>query len=180
MEFVQPIRDPELLEDLKKHLKQQNERDYVLFMLGINTGFRISDILTLKVKDVRGERINIREKKTGKAKNVVIRPSLKKIIKVYIAGKKPHEYLFKSRKGKNKPITREYAYQLLKKAAIEVGIGEFGTHTMRKTFGYMFYNQTKDIVALRKLFNHRDDSTTLRYIGLDQDRLDDLMLKIKI
>ncbi len=180
MEFVQPIRDPELLEELKKHLKQKNERDYVMFMVGINTGFRISDILLLKVKDVRGDRINIREKKTGKTKNVVIRPALKKVLRSYIANKKPHEYLFKSRKGRNKHLRRESAYCILKKAAEEVGIEEFGSHSMRKTFGFMFYNQTKDIVALRKLFNHRDDSTTLRYIGMDQDRLDTLMLKINI
>jgi len=180
MEYVQPIRDPELLEELKKYLKAGNERDYVMFMLGINTGLRISDILKLKVKDVRGDFISIREKKTGKAKRVVIRPVLKKVLKDYIAKMKAHEYLFRSRKGRNKPIRRESAYSLLKKAAATVGIEEFGTHTMRKTFGYMFYRQTHDVVALRKLFNHRDDSTTLRYIGVDQDHLDDLMLKIKI
>ena len=55
MNFVQPIRDPVLIEQIEKYLKNKNERDYILFLLGIYTGLRISDILSLTVKDLRNK-----------------------------------------------------------------------------------------------------------------------------
>jgi integrase len=95
MNFVQPIRDSEKVEAIKKYLKEHNERNYLLFLIGINTGLRISDILKLKVGDVKGTHISIREKKTGKQKRIRITPSLKRELNRYIEGKKDDEYLIK-------------------------------------------------------------------------------------
>ena len=68
MNTVEPIRDMDLVMDLADYLKSNNERDYVLFMFGIYTGLRISDILKFRVRDVKGkDAVYIREKKTGKA-----------------------------------------------------------------------------------------------------------------
>jgi len=53
MNFVQPIREIEKIEEFKSLLKERSQRDYFLFFMGINTGLRISDLLPLKVKDVR-------------------------------------------------------------------------------------------------------------------------------
>ena len=50
---VEPIRDMDLIFDMMDFLKGQNVRDYVLFMFGIYTGLRISDILKLRVRDVK-------------------------------------------------------------------------------------------------------------------------------
>ena len=52
MEFVEPIRDRETINLVKRILKEHGTRDYLLFLMGINSGLRISDILKLKVKDV--------------------------------------------------------------------------------------------------------------------------------
>ena len=57
-------------------------------------------------------------------------------------------------------------------AGQNVGLDEIGTHTLRKTFGYHFYNQTRDIALLQELFNHSSPSITLRYIGINQDKID--------
>ena len=65
MNFVQPIRDPEQIQQLKDYFKEKSLRNYILFIMGINTGLRISDILKLKVGDVKGSHISMREKKTG-------------------------------------------------------------------------------------------------------------------
>ena len=46
-----------------------------------------------------------------------------------------------------------------------------GTHSFRKTFGYHFYKDNKDVVTLMKLFNHHDPSITLRYIGIERDEM---------
>ena len=50
---VEPIREMDLVLDVADYLRSKNERDYVLFMFGIYTGLRISDILKLRVRDVR-------------------------------------------------------------------------------------------------------------------------------
>ena len=64
MDFVQPIRDKKQIDKMKDYLQKQNYRDYVLFILGINSGLRISDLLGLTVEDVKGkDRIILREKK---------------------------------------------------------------------------------------------------------------------
>jgi integrase len=72
------------------------------------------------------------------------------------------------------------AYRILNKAAKNIGIGEIGTHTLRKTFGYLFYQKTKDVALLQELFNHSAPSITLRYIGINQDLMDNAMDDFKL
>lgn len=57
---------------------------------------------------------------------------------------------------------------------------DIGTHTMRKTFGYHFYQQTKDVAMLQEIFNHSGPDITLRYIGVNQDSMDKAMASFKI
>lgn len=175
MKKVEPIRDIEKIKKMKDLLLKQDYRDYLLFTLGINTGFRISDILKLKVKDLkRKSHIEITEKKTGKTKRQYIN-SIKKDIDRYIKEMDDYEYLFQSRKGINKPISRIQAYRILKKAADKLGIDKVGTHTLRKTFGYHHYQRNKDVAILQKLFNHSSPTITLEYIGISQDEQDKSM-----
>jgi integrase len=181
MNIVQPIRDQNKLELMKQSLKSRSERDYILFSIGINTGFRISDILPLKVSDVKGDYIEIVESKTGKHKKVSIRKTLRKEIDSFIRGKHNDEYLFGGRSKKkttslkNTPITTSAVYKMLCKVARKFNLDNIGTHSMRKTFGYHFYHRTKDIALLMELFNHSEESITLRYVGILQDTLDDAL-----
>jgi len=179
--FVQPIRDPRTIEDIKSYLKSTNERDFILFTVGINVGLRISDILPLRVADVRGTHLDIIEKKTGKRKRIKINKTLRSELDEYIAGKRSYEYLFKSRNKKHhtgkkdEPITSSQAYKILSRVGQRFGIPDIGTHSLRKTFGYHFYLKTKDIALLMELFNHTEQKVTLRYIGIIQDTLDDAL-----
>lgn len=176
MEYVQPIRDKVKIEDMKRELLKNGTRDYLLFYTGINTGLRISDILALKVKDVRDKtHISIKEIKTDKLKRFKINNGLLDELNKYIIGMDDEEYLFQSKKGDNKPISRVQAYRILNDAAKKVGLEQIGTHTLRKTFGYHFYQKTKDIALLQQLFNHSAPSVTLRYIGINQDIMDKAM-----
>ncbi len=84
MNFVQPIRDPEKIQKIKEYLKENNERNYILFVMGINTGLRISDILKLKIGDLKGSHISMREKKKGKQKRIQLTPALKRELRWYI------------------------------------------------------------------------------------------------
>lgn len=172
MNFVQPIRDPDMIEQIKLYLRDMSERNYMLFVFGINTGLRIQDMLKLRVRDVKGDHIIMREMKTDKQKWLKINPTLRRELKRYIANKDDYDYLFKSREGRNKPITRDMAYKIMRKAANEFGLVDIGTHTCRKTFGYHLYKKEKDITLLQKIFNHSNPEITLRYIGMDQDTMD--------
>lgn len=174
---VEPIRDKELILDIADFLRDKRDRDYVLFMTGIYIGRRISDILPLKVRDVKDRNhIYIREKKTGKEAKVLINGELKGIFKEYVKGKKDYEYLFRSHKGKNNPITRQRVWQILNEAADEFEYKDkIGCHTLRKTFGYWLYDKTKDAVAIQELLNQSDISITKRYIGVTQDSKDKIV-----
>lgn len=173
MKEVQPIRDKKKIEEMKTELLKQGYRDYMLFVLGINTGLRISDLLDLKVQDVKDKtHIILTEQKTGKIKRFMINNQLKQDIDQYIKNMNDNEYLFQSQKGHNQAISRVQAYRILNKAAENIGLEEIGTHTLRKTFGYWHYKQYKDIALLQELFNHSAPSVTLRYIGINQDIMD--------
>ncbi|MEH7116896.1 site-specific integrase [Neobacillus vireti] len=177
MEFVQPIRDLEKIEEMKRRL---SPRDSFMFTLGINVGCRISDLLQLRVKDIRGRsHLIIEESKTGKTKRFLINSKLKQLVYEYTERMNDEDWLFPSRKG-DKPITRIQAYRVLNKTAKEIGLDEIGTHTLRKTFGYWFYKNTHDVAMLQEIFNHSAPSITLRYIGINQDCMDEALKDFNI
>lgn len=189
MEAVEPIRKKSDLEAVKALLKRK-PRDYAMFVLGINSGLRISDLLSLSLGDVIDqdkkrtqirERIVLRERKTGKAKSFPLNTSARAALRLYVGTFKDLDMerpLFKSRKGEGSPISRGQAYRILRQAAKTVGISNIGTHTMRKTFGYWAYKGGVDLSFLQKILNHSSQDQTLRYIGILQDDMDDVYRKI--
>src|SRR5690625_2320334 len=180
MNFVQPIRCPEVLREMKRFLREKNERNYILFLVGIYSGLRISDILQLRVSDAKKPYFSIREQKTNKQKRIPISPRVKRELDKFIEGKEDYEFLFKSREGINKPIGRSMAYKIIREAAEFVSLDEIGTHSLRKTFGYHFYLKNKDVAMLQEIFNHASQDITLRYIGINQDGIDKAMKEFRI
>ncbi|MCY8497774.1 site-specific integrase [Bacillus atrophaeus] len=181
MKFVEPIRDRKKIESMKKILSAQSDRDYLLFKIGMNSAFRISDLISMQFKHVinkQGKALShfvINEKKTGKVNKIALSKSVKKSVEDYARkyySDHLDEYLFKSRKGHNKPISRVQAWQIIRDAAAEVGLENIGTHSLRKTFGYHQYRNGTSIAILMTLFNHSSESITLRYIGITQDDKD--------
>ena len=159
MNFVQPIRDLEKISEVREFLANKNKRDELLFCFGIYTGLRISDILTIRVKDVYGkDHFYIVEQKTKKAKQrskkytvrkrVPIVKKLQCLLNDFCATMQPNDFLFKSCQGKNKPITRVRAYDILREAAHHCELKEIGTHTLRKTFD----NYTKIIGSIYSMY----------------------------
>lgn len=140
MKIVQPIRDRNKIQQMKIELRKKGTRDYLLFVTGINTGLRISDIIKLQVSDVLNEdrtvksHICIIEKKTKKRKRFKINDTLSREFAEYTKNMNMSDYLFSSRKGKNEPITRVQAYRILNEVATKIGLEEIGTHTLRKSF----------------------------------------------
>ena len=172
MTKVEPIRNLNDIKVVEKLLEEQNERDLLLFILGINCGLRISDMLALNVQDVKNRKyIQIYEKKTGKFKKFPMNKKLKSMFQKYTKNRFPQEPLFKTRF--NNRLDRVAAYRMINDVCVKAGLEEnIGTHTLRKTFGYHYYKKYKDIVILQKIFNHSNPNVTLRYIGIEQDKID--------
>lgn len=180
MNVVQPIRDLAKLEAVKAWFAKRSARDNLLFLVGINTGLRISDILQLKVSDVDGQHLVLREKKTGKRRFIPINDELRQYFRQFCKGRHGSEFLFQSREGVNRPLTTCMAYRIMREAAAANGLQHIGTHTLRKTFGYHLYQQTKDSALVCEILGHSDPSITKRYIGIDQDNVDAALGKFRI
>lgn len=172
MNVVQPIRQEATLDAIECYLRARSERNALLFLTGIYTGLRIGDILNLQVKNVDGTHIDLREGKTRKHRRIVIAAPLKRELKKQTAGMELDDYLFPSRQGGDRPISRKRAYAVLREAAKANGVDHFGCHSLRKTFGHFVYKQTKDVRLLMEMFNHAREDVTLRYIGSTQIDLD--------
>ena len=171
-QIVEPIREKIEIRKVEEYLANKSARNRLLFVLGTNSGLRISDILNLNVSDVRNKtHIEIKEQKTGKFKKFLINDKLKTLIKDFIKDKNDNDALFLSQKRKR--LDRSQAYRILNEACNAVGIMvNIGTHSMRKTFGYHHYKQFHNIAMLQMIFNHSNPKITLRYIGIDQDEMD--------
>lgn len=179
MARVEPIRSMVDIDKFKQVLLKKNKRDYIMALIGFNTGLRIGDILSFNVEDVYDKNfINLYEQKTNKYKRFPIK-GIKDEIREYIdeAGLREGDPLIPSREtdenGYLKNITTRQAYNVLKEAADEIGIDYFGTHSLRKSFGYHYYKKTKDVAQLMTIFNHSSQSVTLLYIGVTHEEIEE-------
>ncbi|MGA8942424.1 MAG: tyrosine-type recombinase/integrase [Thermoactinomyces sp.] len=173
MEFVEALRDKKQINAIKKYLKKHSERDFLLFVFGINTGLKISDILNVRVGEVIEPGGTVRDfyQAACSGREVYLNAKVKKAILHYVQLKQlsPEDYLFQSSKTK-KPITRQQAYRIIQQCAKAVGIeGKIGTNSLRKTFGFHAYKRGVAISLLQKHFNHSTPSETLRFLGISKD-----------
>ena len=187
METVQPIRDLDKLQRMYEiaiaHDKKKGRCEVsweLLLLVGFNTSFRISDLTRIKVKDLRGQDYaRMRAKKTGKEANVYINANARKEINRLLDRRNGEEYIFQSRvkypdTRKPRPITRQRAYQIINGIARAAGVEErIGCHTLRKTFGYHYYQLTHDVVSLQRILGHSFQRETLIYIGVVQENIDE-------
>lgn len=182
MEYVDPIKDIKSINKIKEILRRQSQRDLLLFVLGINTGIRVSDLLSLRISDVSdGKEIKefiyiddlnhgAEPKNSHEQKAYFLNNSVKKELRKYFSQHDFTEcdFLFKSKKN-NQPITRQQAYRIINSAAKEAGIqGKVGTHTLRKTFGYHAYRKGIAISIIMSIYNHHSSAETMRYLGIER------------
>ncbi|MDQ0269884.1 tyrosine-type recombinase/integrase [Cytobacillus purgationiresistens] len=185
MEFVDPIKDVESIDKIKRELKKQSQRDVLLFVLGINTGIRVSDLLFLKVKDLWEESaikefLYIKDEKNNEVRAFYLNNSIRNELVRYMSlfNFCESDFIFKSKKNEL-PITRQQAYRIINNAAKKVGVtGKIGTHTLRKTFGYHAYRKGIAISILMSIYNHHTPAETLRYIGVNKN--DKQLIKVDV
>lgn len=172
---VKPIKDKNILNQFATELYQSKngQRDLLIFKIGITTGLRISDILNLKVTDVRNKiETEIVEIKTKKVRQLNLKKLTNNII-TYLADihDEESEWLFYSPRDHSKRLSCHQYYKILQKTAEALEMDYIGTHTLRKTFAYHYYLRTKDLTMLMKILNHSSQSITLKYIGIEQEEI---------
>lgn len=180
MNRVIPIDNEQKLIEIKEKLKNKGTMPLLLWTFGVNTSLRISDILPIQVKDVMGDKLYLKEKKTGKRQEIVLNKGITDILDGYIKNMQPDDYLFKSRQGNNKPITRQRASQIIKEAVKATGMSadKISCHSMRKSRAKKIYHQTGDIALVMKMLNHSSQAVTLRYLGIEQSLIDEINMEI--
>ena len=172
MEPIRKVKDIQLV----SKLLSDNPRNHLLFLMGINNGLRTGDLLKLRVKLIRhlksGDTLTIIESKTGKENFLAVNKTVYKALNRYLQSVKPEDgdFVFKSRK-RNGPLTIQAVNSLVKKWTREAKInGNFGAHTLRKTFGYVQRTEYDvGFEVLAKQFNHSSPTITMRYLGI-QDK----------
>lgn len=182
---MNPIKDFELIKDISDYLlvssKNHGERNRLLWIMGIYFGLRISKLLTLKVRDVRGkDTIHLRENKRKKERKLAINSELRVLINDYIVNMSDYEYLFATQKGSS-PMSRQHAWRIIRGAGKVFGLDNIGAHTLRKTFGYIIYIESgKDPVAVKEALNVGSIEVALRYIGIIKDQSIGIMNKMRL
>jgi len=177
---IKTLKDVRLI----KKLLADKPRDLCLFTLGVNTNLRASDLLQLTVGQVRGlaagESVEIREKKTGKPRRVVLNGACMQAVNGYLK-KRPgavgnlidEEPLFVGQRGS---LTVSTVNNLVKKWCAEINLrGNYGSHTLRKTWGYhQRVTFGVDIPTLMVCFNHSSQRQTLDYLCIQPEEIRDV------
>lgn len=188
MAATEPIRSKQQLHDMAEYFRARGEfRNYALIVLGACTALRISDLLGLRWADVYDEahgtfrtHLTLTERKTGKQKEIALSEQAAKALRVYLPHRRGN-YLFPSRNGDDKPITRTQAWRIVHEAATAVGTdGHISCHSLRKTFGYHAWISGVSPVILMEVYNHSSYEITKRYLGVAQDDLDKAYLEIDL
>lgn len=191
MAATSPIKDIKQIAGVKAwFLKNKKIRDYVLFIVGINTALRIGDILLLMwgdVYDFENKRFRthvvVKEQKTGKTNCVALNAAVVEALSRLFAIVQPDEgsFIFRSRKGHNRHISRNRAYVILTSVHKALSwIVKFSCHSLRKTFGYHAWRAGTPGVLLMAIYNHSSFSITQHYLGIDQQEKDEVYAKIQL
>lgn len=173
---VEPFKNIKDIDKIKQYLRgKDNLRDYTIFVVGINVGLRAGDLLSIKWEDIieNGkvvDSVGILEGKTKKSKEIDFNRSSKEAIQLYYDSLEDiGEYMFSSRKGDSHLQVRSL-HRVINNIVSELNIkGNFGTHSLRKTFGYHRYNDGMPLETLQKVFNHSTQEMTLKYIGITRE-----------
>ena len=160
---------------------------YLLLVLGFNTGLRISDLVQLRVRDIRGrEDFAVEEGKTGKERQIHLKRNVCRVITEQLRDMDPDDFALQSRQpdsatGQKRGISRQRAYEIVKTIAKAAGYEQHvGCHTMRKTYAWSMYDASGENLALvQKTLNHSSQAMTMHYIGLDQREINETINRMR-
>lgn len=182
---VEPITRLKDIQSIKMMLASK-PRDLALFVIGINTNLRASDLVQLKVSQVQGlkpdQDFELVEQKTGKKRRLTWNKACFEAVTGLIASRsyRPEDYLFQGQRfHKNKQgqlvnqITAIYVNHLVKRWTSAINLkGRYGAHSLRKTWGYHArVTHGVDIPRLMHCFNHATQRQTLDYLCIQPEEI---------
>jgi integrase len=168
------------------------DRDKALFLLGVKSGFRISELLSLRIGDVSQhgrlvDRVTVPRrhmKNTREGRTVSLHPEAKAALATWLLtlrqdpSSMPQTFVFRSRKGVNRPISKVQAWRILHEAVTTNELtGKVGTHAMRKTFANRVYHQLNhDLVKTQRAMGHKNINSTVAHLSFVEDEIDQAIL----
>ncbi len=169
---VEPIRKKTAIENIKRILRDK-PRDLCLFTLGINTAYRANELLSIRLGQVRqveaGDTLTLKQSKTKKYRMVTLNRTAADVLQRYTNehcnGLVDKDYIFRSQRGQ--VLTAPTVTNLVKGWCAAVGLkGNYGSHTLRKTWGYWQYKRGTPLPLLMEAFGHATQQQTLAYLGI--------------
>ena len=185
---AEPIREKKQLLELAGYwLRKGNKRNYILIVLGVCTALRVSDLLRLRWGDVfdfeRGmfrSHIVITEKKTKKQKMIALNRQAVKALTLCLLERKG-DFIFMSNRREDRAISRQQAWRIVRSAAKAIGAaGRLSCHSLRKTAGYHAWKAGVSPVLLMAIYNHSSYEVTRRYLGITQQDMDAVYLRLAL
>lgn len=182
-------------QERKAVLAQAAGREACLFVLGVATGFRISELLSLTVGDVVDKdgkalhyvSVKAKNTKTKEGRTVPLNSSARKAIEAWAKHLLEQGYtrdsaLFISRKGKDKAISRVQAWRVLTALFEQVGvIGNVATHTLRKTFAAEMYRLLNGCIEkLQVALGHKSITSTVHYLSFNHAEVNQAIEAVEV
>lgn len=187
---VEPIKNMNDVNSIHRLLTKWGRiREAECWLIGCNLALRVSDLLQIRFSDMESQKYLLKEKKTQKHKQLRFNQTVIDccgVLEQYYQSKdQAPVYLFQAtgnRVGSMiKPISSKWLLRLLKDAGETLGLTEnIGTHTMRKTFAYHAYKNGAPVENIQKLLNHDSPKTTLSYIGITQETVNEMYDRYEI
>lgn len=201
----EPIKNMEDIDRVSEYLIQNRRyRDNMLFIVGINFGLRVSDLVTLRFSHLINEEFVFRDKfailekktkntrKVKKNRYITINDAVIEAVSLYLEntpGVCLSDYMFRSESNhginENKPIHRASVDRIMKGIGRDLELGnKMATHSLRKTFAYhqmvMSGNDPRKLLLLQKMFGHSTAAQTLDYIGITGEEIEDAYRKMNL
>jgi integrase len=170
MNEVEAVKTREEIAAVKALLQKHHGAIYAdIWKIGLNLSLRISDLLAIRFHDLDLDRreIVLIEGKTSKKRTIRLNDTALKIIERRRKESPNDAFLFQvdSNRAKGKPISRNSVSRAFKDAGDRIGL-RINTHSMRKSRGYVMFNDGVPIEKVSKVLNHSHPAVTMRYLGI--------------
>ena len=202
---AEPIKDVKDIEKVTDYLLQHGRyRDYMLFVVGINFGLRVSDLRELRFAHLIDDNFKFREtfavfekktrntRKKKKNRYITINKAVMDAVTLYLShtpNVSLSDYMFRcqSNRGKNvnKPLSTMSVDRILKGIANDLGLTmKMSSHSLRKTFCYhqmlVSGNDVRKLYLLQKMLGHASIGQTLDYIGITKEEMQEAYLSLNL
>ena len=190
---VEPIKDLKGVRRIKTMLEDK-PRDFCFFTLGINTAYRANELLSIPIGLVghlqTGDVLDLKQKKTKKYRPVTLNSSAVAAIELWLSEHPDPTNrdapLFLSQKSRS-ALTVSTVSNMVKDWCEDAGLkGNYGSHTLRKTWGYHQLRQNKVtkphmvLPLLMEAYGHTSQQQTLDYLCIQSNEVADLFMQVEL